>query len=179
VGPSSTWSEVQTLQSLDNLLKAGKLTFRQYLERLPDGHIPKKAELLAEVEAAENAQKGGMPQGLPGLQAAGGTAEPQMQQGALGPQAMPQGMGLQASDLASAGVPDPQKSSMTDVLAALVREGAAAGKVHPDAAKEAEELAAQGAPAEVVLGALAKAAAEGRADRAFVDGMLALTKQGG
>jgi len=179
VGPSSTWSEVQTLQSLDNLLKAGKLTFRQYLERLPDGHIPKKAELLAEAEAAENTQKGGMPQGLPGLQAAGGTAEPQMPQGALGSQAMPQGMGLQASDLASAGVPDPQKSSMTDVLAVLVREGAAAGKVHPDAVKEAEELAAQGAPAEVVLGALAKAAAEGRADRAFVDGMLALTKQGG
>ena len=42
VGPSSTWSEVQTLQSLDNLLKAGKLTFRQYLERLPDGTSPKR-----------------------------------------------------------------------------------------------------------------------------------------
>jgi len=158
VGPSSTWSEVQTLQSLDNLLRAGKLTFRQYLERLPDGHIPKKAELLAEVEAAENAQKGGAPDAaMPG-----GAAEIPQQA-----EVMPQG------------APDTQPSGedmAADMLAERIREAAAAGKVHPEAAREAEELAAQGAPAEVLVGAMARAAEQGQADRAFVSAMLALMR---
>ncbi len=64
VGPSSMWSEVQTLQTLDNLLKGGKLTLTQYLERIPDGHIPRKAELLAEVKQAEG---GAAPGGMPGM----------------------------------------------------------------------------------------------------------------
>ena len=65
VGPSSMWSEVQTMQTLDNLLKGGKLTLKQYLERIPDGHIPRKSELLAEVEKAEsNGQQGGAPGGM-------------------------------------------------------------------------------------------------------------------
>ena len=57
VGPSTMWSEIQVLQTLDNLLKGGKLTLKQYLERLPDGHIPMKQELLEEVSyAAQYAQ---------------------------------------------------------------------------------------------------------------------------
>lgn len=62
VGPSSMWSEVQTLQTLDNLLKGGKLTLKQYLERIPDGHIPRKAELIAEADKLEG---GGAPGGMP------------------------------------------------------------------------------------------------------------------
>ena len=163
VGPSSTWSEVQTLQSLDNLLKAGKLTFRQYLERLPDGHIPKKAELIAEAEAAENAQKGGAPQGMTGLQAAAGSASELLQQATQMPQ----------------GTPGPQPGSQDiGALMARIHEGAAAGKVHPEAAKVAEDLAAQGAPAEVIVGALARAAEEGRADRAFADAVLVQMRAG-
>jgi hypothetical protein len=152
---------VQTLQSLDNLLKAGKLTFRQYLERLPDGHIPKKAELLAEVEAAENAQKGGVPQDMPD-----GMAELLQQAGAV-PQGAPAPQMPQAA-------PGPQPGGQDGgALMVHIREAAAAGKVHPEAAGEAEELAAQGAPAEVIVGALARATEQGRADRAFVDAMLA------
>jgi hypothetical protein len=161
VGPSSTWSEVQTLQSLDNLLKAGKLSLKQYLERIPDGHIPKKAELLAEAEAAENAGKGGgapqagpLPQGAPGLQAAVSGVQP-------------------------AGIPAPQPGGGdTGALMAYIHEGASAGRVSPQAAKDAEELAAQGAPADVIVGALARAAAEGRADRAFVDELLLRARPG-
>lgn len=53
VGPSTMWNEIQVLQTLDNLLKGGKLTLKQYLERLPDGHIPMKQELLDEVAELE------------------------------------------------------------------------------------------------------------------------------
>ena len=75
------------------------------------------------------------------------------------------------------GAPDPRSSGQgmeADMLAARIREAAAAGKVHPEAAREAEELAAQGAPAEVLVGAMARAAEQGQADRAFVSVMLAM-----
>lgn len=50
VGPSSMWSEVQVVQTLDNLLKAGQISLPQYLERMPDGYIPMREELLFEVK---------------------------------------------------------------------------------------------------------------------------------
>ena len=53
VGPSSMWSEVQVVQTLDNLLKGGQISLRQYLERMPDGHIPMREELLDEVKRLE------------------------------------------------------------------------------------------------------------------------------
>ncbi len=53
VGPSSMWSEVQVIKTLDNLLSAGQISLRQYLERMPDGHIPMKEELLSEMRQAE------------------------------------------------------------------------------------------------------------------------------
>lgn len=52
VGPSTMWSEIQVLQTLDNLLKGGQISFAQYLERMPDGHIPQKEELIAQIEQA-------------------------------------------------------------------------------------------------------------------------------
>ncbi len=55
VGASSHWSEMAQVSTLDNLLQSGKIRFSQYLERLPDGYIGKKEELLEEVRAAENA----------------------------------------------------------------------------------------------------------------------------
>ena len=58
VGPSSMWNEIQVIQTLDNLLKSGQISFKQYLERLPDGHIPMKEELMS-----ETAQKAAMPAG--------------------------------------------------------------------------------------------------------------------
>lgn len=55
VGESAYWSEIACVSTLDNLLAKGAITLTQYLERLPDGYIPKKAELISEIKkAAEN-----------------------------------------------------------------------------------------------------------------------------
>ena len=96
VGPSTMWSEIQVLQTLDNLLKGGKLTLKQYLERLPDGHIPMKQELLEDLAKAEQAQQGGGAQGAGGGASQAGMAQAMMakmsaaQGGAGGSQGMPQ-----------------------------------------------------------------------------------------
>ena len=47
VGETSYWSEISTLQTLDNLLANQQIDFLQYLERIPNEIIPKKAELIA------------------------------------------------------------------------------------------------------------------------------------
>lgn len=46
VGPSTQWSEVQSIQSLDNLLNLKYITLSEYLERLPNGLIPDKQKLI-------------------------------------------------------------------------------------------------------------------------------------
>jgi hypothetical protein len=51
VGPSSAWSLVTALETLDNLLAGDKINFIQYLERVPEGVIPKKQELIEEIKA--------------------------------------------------------------------------------------------------------------------------------
>jgi len=62
VGPSSYWSEITAMQTLDNLLQTEKINFLQYLERVPDGMIPKKDDLLAEIKEAMANQKPPEPQ---------------------------------------------------------------------------------------------------------------------
>lgn len=47
VGASSYWSEMASVQTLDNLLMQDKITIEEYLERIPDGYIPKRQELIA------------------------------------------------------------------------------------------------------------------------------------
>lgn len=61
VGASSYWSEISSLNTLDNLLQMGQITLAQYLERLPENLIPKKRELLEEVR--QMATAGGEPDG--------------------------------------------------------------------------------------------------------------------
>lgn len=51
VGPSMMWSEVTSVNTLNNLLAGGKITFLQYLERLPDGFIEDKQGLIEEIKA--------------------------------------------------------------------------------------------------------------------------------
>ena len=51
VGASSYWSEIANMQTLDNLLMNNKITLKQYLERIPNGYISKKQELINEIEA--------------------------------------------------------------------------------------------------------------------------------
>lgn len=49
VGASSYWSEMASMQTLDNLLMNDHITLKQYLERLPNGYLSKKQELLDEI----------------------------------------------------------------------------------------------------------------------------------
>ena len=52
VGASSYWSEMASMQTLDNLLMNKVITPKQYIERLPNGYITKKQELLDDLAAA-------------------------------------------------------------------------------------------------------------------------------
>lgn len=56
VGASSYWSEMASMQTLDNLLMNHLITPTQYIERLPNGYITKREELLSEMKAAAMAQ---------------------------------------------------------------------------------------------------------------------------
>jgi hypothetical protein len=106
VGASSYWSEIASMQTLDNLMMRGKIDLIDYLERVPEGYIVKKQELIDKIrgarEKAEQEKAPGNPagQGLPqmlaglsgagvpmpvaagGLQAAGGPAQAQLPQAA-------------------------------------------------------------------------------------------------
>lgn len=50
VGESALWSETAAVRTLDNLLASGVITPRQYLERMPNGYVPGRRELLDELE---------------------------------------------------------------------------------------------------------------------------------
>lgn len=52
VGASSYWSEIASMQTIDNLLMNNQITLKQYLERIPNGYIAKKQELISDIEAA-------------------------------------------------------------------------------------------------------------------------------
>ncbi len=56
VGASSYWSEMASVQTLDNLLMQDKITIEEYLERIPDGYIPKRQELIASHKQAAQQQ---------------------------------------------------------------------------------------------------------------------------
>lgn len=51
VGASSYWSELANVQTLENLLINGHINAVQFLERLPDGYLAKKQELIDELKA--------------------------------------------------------------------------------------------------------------------------------
>lgn len=70
VGASSYWSEMASVQTLDNLLMQDKITIEEYLDRIPDGYIPKRQELIASRKQAAQQQ---MMQ--PEEQSTGGTPE--------------------------------------------------------------------------------------------------------
>lgn len=53
VGASSYWSEIASMQTLDSLLLHDKISLRQYLERIPQGYIARKQELLDELPGGE------------------------------------------------------------------------------------------------------------------------------
>ena len=51
VGASSYWSEMASMQTMDNLMMNNMITKKQYVERLPNGYIPRKQELLDDFDA--------------------------------------------------------------------------------------------------------------------------------
>lgn len=57
VGPSSYWSQLTAMQTLDNLLNADRITFLQYLDRVQPGLIPKSQELAEEIKAQDTRQQ--------------------------------------------------------------------------------------------------------------------------
>lgn len=84
VGASSYYSEIASIQTLDNLLQLNRITTIQYLERIPDGYIPSRRELIAELRQQERQQDQGMMQGqqMPtGEPVAADTQKPEIPQG--------------------------------------------------------------------------------------------------
>ena len=68
IGASSYYSEIASIQTLDNLLKMGKIDTVQYLERIPDGYIPGRRELINELKEKQRnamAMQAQMQQGAP------------------------------------------------------------------------------------------------------------------
>lgn len=53
VGASAYWSEIMTVQTLDNLLMQGKIGIVDYLERIPEGYVGKKQELIQKMKSQE------------------------------------------------------------------------------------------------------------------------------
>lgn len=67
VGASSYYSEIASIQTLDNMLRDNRIDTLQYLERIPDGYIPARRALISEIRAQQAAmmatQQGAMPGG--------------------------------------------------------------------------------------------------------------------
>lgn len=51
VGASSFWSEITAIQTLDNLLAKNKINLDDYLERIPEGYVTKKEELIEKIRS--------------------------------------------------------------------------------------------------------------------------------
>lgn len=62
-GASSYWSEIASMQTLDNLLMQGKISTVEYLKRLPAGQISDRETLISVLEQAEAAAMPPMPGG--------------------------------------------------------------------------------------------------------------------
>jgi hypothetical protein len=57
IGESQLWSELNVVQTLDNLLGGGHLTPAQYFKRMPEGYIPEKDELVKEAQQLQQQQE--------------------------------------------------------------------------------------------------------------------------
>lgn len=58
VGTSTKFSKTASMNALKALLDGGHITLRQYLERLPDGIIPLRDQLIAESEPQNSVERG-------------------------------------------------------------------------------------------------------------------------
>ena len=65
VGATTYYSEIAMVQTLDNLRRDGTLDVIDYLERIPDKLIPRKAELISKLKEFANQQVAGMSAAAP------------------------------------------------------------------------------------------------------------------
>lgn len=70
VGSSSYFSEIASVETLDNLLQQGAIDIVEYLEGIPQGYISNKEELLEKVKARLR--------GIPGMPPMGAEAPPEI-----------------------------------------------------------------------------------------------------
>lgn len=77
VGASSYWSEIASMQTLDNLLMQGKISTVEYLKRLPAGQITDRETLIEALRQRElmEMQAAGLVPGEYGRQGAAGSTE--------------------------------------------------------------------------------------------------------
>lgn len=97
VGASSYYSEIASIQTLDNLLKMNKISVVQYLERIPDGYVPGRRELILELKEQEKKAMQ-MQAAMSGMAPGGGQQLPQGQNvaGEQGKPDIPTGGGYSA-----------------------------------------------------------------------------------
>jgi len=75
VGASSYYSEIASLQTLDNLLLNGHINVVQYLERIPDGNVAGRRKLIDELKQQMEEQQAMMQQQMAMEQQAAATGE--------------------------------------------------------------------------------------------------------
>lgn len=71
VGASSYYSEIASMNTLDNLLMNGHITILQYLERIPDGYIPARRALISEILRAHQPQPQAQAAQMPSMPTSG------------------------------------------------------------------------------------------------------------
>lgn len=57
VGASTYYSEIASMQTLDQMMQKGWIKRSQYIERIPDGYIPRRRALLNEIRKEEQQQE--------------------------------------------------------------------------------------------------------------------------
>jgi hypothetical protein len=131
VGEASYWSEITMMQTLDNLLAQGHIDFIQYLERIPDGYIPQKEQLIGEIK--DNMKNQQQQQDIPSLSIAYNDLPPagQMQLAGLA------GIQLTAEDMMQhIQTQQPQQHPFDQVLSQLpTHEQQAFQKIPPEQQK--------------------------------------------
>jgi len=76
-GASSYWSEMASMQTLDNLFMNKVISPKQYIERLPSGYVVRRAELLADFDAQQMGMAGATANsGTPGFEGEGVVPDP-------------------------------------------------------------------------------------------------------
>lgn len=75
-GSAAFFSEIAMIQTLDNLRRDGMISFQQYLNRIPDRMIPKKEELIRDLETAMPDETADAALGAPPSAGSAGSAAP-------------------------------------------------------------------------------------------------------